>query len=461
MAKIILDYSESLLNLGRIHWYLLIAEQTMTKKRFVQYPPGEIHPAETTKLGKEVQNDEINWWVFKKERDLPSLRKKTDIALNAAQTLKDASKKLSKDLFDSLENLYSTYEKFSLKYQEEISKILEYVQWLHQKDLLAPTIIFNYRTWGSTRMSDRIINVAIKDRNDNNKIKQLTLLVLGLIRRDNVLTYRRVKSDLEYNFYEKLLEKSCNETNETEETIDPKELAISVAYAATYDFAEYFEQIRDSLRNIILDIDKRETLEKLLTSDDFWRNFIKKAAKSQKTEQKYWDFKKTLAMWHIHQRDEKDKKAQKFAELVAGFANNQGGVLVVGVTDQHPRRIVGLNGESDKIEDYMKYTSQVISSHISYEKEFVHFQQVNVPDQNGDLRLCLIIAIQQTAQGLSVMNIDGKSYTYPLREETGLIWKDQMTIFNRKIHIKSDNFDFTEVLRQFLNEEISVMDPKI
>ena len=159
-------------------------------------------------------------------------------------------------------------------------------------------------------------------------------------------------------------------------------------------------------------------------------------------------------MWHISNQAEKNKKAQKFAELAAGFANNKGGVLIVGVTDNPPRQIVGLIGNSSEIESNMQYARNVISQHISYDKDFVHFQQVNVPDQDGDHKLCLVIAIQQTVPGLGVKGTDGKSYTYPVREETGLVWKEQHTVGNYKIGTKSDNYDFLGVLQQFVNEEI-------
>lgn len=451
MKNININFSESLLNLGRLHWHLLIAEKSMSEKRFVQHPPGEVHKVTRTEFGKEVENDEINWWVFKQERDIPSLYKRTTVALNAAQTLKSATLKISKTLYYSVDALYKSYEEFSLKYEKEISVILEYAQWLHQKDVLAPTIMYNYRTWGSTRMANRTIEVTLDDRNDIQKIKELTLLVLGLIHHNKWSTYDKVKSEMEYEIYESLPDETFPET---EIKVNPTDLAIHVARDATYELAEFFEQLRDSLRNVLLDIEQRDTQERLLTSDDFWRTFIVKAARSQKTEQKYWDFKETLDMWHISNQVEKNKKAQKFAELVAGFANNQGGVLIVGITDDPPRKIVGLKGKSSEIENYMKNARNVISQYISYDKDFVHFHQVNVQDFNGDYKLCLIIAIQQTVPGLGVKGTDGKSFTYPLREETGLVWKEQYTVGNHKIGTKSDNFDFINVLQQFVNEEI-------
>lgn len=138
-------FSESLLNLGRIHWFLLCADKQMTAKRLVPHPPGKPFTVEWTEFGDEVEIDEINWWIFKREHDIPLLRKKTEDALQAAQTLKEITQKLRKGSYQSLDNLTRVYGHLALKHQEEISILLEYTQWLHQKDELAPTILFNYR----------------------------------------------------------------------------------------------------------------------------------------------------------------------------------------------------------------------------------------------------------------------------------------------------------------------------
>jgi hypothetical protein len=419
-----ISFSESLLNFGKIHLCLLNANRQM-----------ESGPAE---------NDEINWWVFTQEHDIPTMRQKTAAALDAADVLKEETQKLRRRTYDSLDDLYQAYYEFAQSFDKEISTILEYTRWLHQRNELAPTILFNYRTWGSTRIANRTVGIAPLSSADEKVIKKLTLIVLGLIYGNNS-TIKIAQSELRGKL-------DVQGLPEVEVSTD--DLAKKVAFIATYELAEYFEQLRDSLRNILLEIDKREAQERLVTSDNFWRTFISKAARSPKTEPKYWDFKQTLSMWHIKDEPLKSEKTQKFAELVAGFANNQGGVLLVGVTDDPPHKIVGLIGSSGEIENNMKYARNVISQHCSYDKDFVHFQQVNVPDEDGAYKLCLVIVIQQTVENLGVRNSDGKSFTYPLREEAGLVWKNQHTVGNHKIGTKSDNYKFLSILQQFVNEEI-------
>jgi hypothetical protein len=418
------DFSENLLNLGRLHWYLLNANRIMENGL--------------------VELDEIHWWISTQEHDIPTMRQKTTVALGAADVLKEETQRLRKRSYDFLDELYQAYYELAKSFDKDISTILEFTHWLHQRSELAPTMLFNYRTWGSTRIANRTIGEAPLNSTNNKVIEKLTLIVLGLIHR-NTSTIKIARSKLRGELDEQGLQ---------EVEVSSADLDRKTVFIATYELAEYFEQLRDSLRNILLEIDKREAQERLVTSDNFWRTFISKAARSPKTEPKYWDFKQTLSMWHIKDEPLKSEKAQKFAELVAGFANNQGGVLIVGVTDDPPRQIVGLIGSSGEIENNMKYARNVISQHCSYDKDFVHFQQVSVPDEDGAYKLCLVIVIQQTVENLGVRSSDGKSFTYPLREEAGLVWKNQHTIGNHKTGTKSDNYKFLSILQQFVNEEI-------
>ena len=60
----------------------------------------------------------------------------------------------------------------------------------------------------------------------------------------------------------------------------------------------------------------------------FWREFIPKAAKAKIAEPQLWDFKETLAIWHVKGSEERQKAKVTFAgEDVASFANASGGVL--------------------------------------------------------------------------------------------------------------------------------------
>jgi hypothetical protein len=406
----------------------------MDLKKYGANPPSEIRVSEYTGSTGEFGRDEIYWWVFRREHDLPAFSRETTSALAAAQTLKNEAVKLRDLSLESLDELMDAYVRFTVQFHKEIAIVKEYVEKLKEKDELAPSIMFNYRIWGSTRMTLRDFRTTDLLKDDPETVQTCALMVLGLAVR-GIPVVDWIKQDIARKTTEKVIQKRA-------------------ARDAAANFLEYIEGVRDSLRNIQMDIGKRESLDRLYTSDDFWRSFILKAVNSKKTEQKFWDFKQTLDMWGRKPANEKNEKANKFAEIVAGFANNKGGVIVVGVTDSSPRQIVGLEGGPLDIENYMKYTSQTIRKYISYDKDFVHLQQINVPDQNGDNKLCLAVVIEQTAQVLGVSGVDGKTVSFPFREETGLVRKEQEAIRRSKINVKSDNRDFLLVLQQFVNEEI-------
>ena len=79
--------------------------------RFVQY--------EQTEFGREVGRDEINWWVFKKERNLDELRQQTEKALGAAQTLKKAAEALKESRPETYGDLPAILRGFADKRSNE------------------------------------------------------------------------------------------------------------------------------------------------------------------------------------------------------------------------------------------------------------------------------------------------------------------------------------------------------
>src|ERR1019366_5536679 len=102
------------------------------------------------------------------------------------------------------------------------------------------------------------------------------------------------------------------------EIIPPEPRVARRTAHAVYDkCATYFLQIRDSLRNIKLDIEKVKEQQSLYASDDFWRTFITKASKVKTAEPQLWDFKETLSVWHVKNDPERRKAKVAFAEDVA------------------------------------------------------------------------------------------------------------------------------------------------
>lgn len=426
-------FSESLLNLGRIHCLLLnanhllrVAGNETDLRRTIKFPLESMSVS-------EIGNDIISWWVFEQEHDIPALRKKTERALDFAKILKEASVNFAKAEYVTLEELQLEYADFTNKNKQAIQEILKYVEWLHGKHKYAPAILYNDLAWSITRIKYRNVLTDPARLDDLNTIKECSDVVLGLIIQ-SISVRDWIVSDVEHRLSEEKIQT----------------IAVRVALS---QFTEYFAEFRDCLKKVLSEIGKREKNERLVTSDDFWRQFIVVSSNSTKTEQKYWDFKQTLDMWQKKDKREKLDKEKKFAEIVAGFANNKGGVIVIGVSDASPRQIVGLGDDTHPLENNMKYTSQVLGKYIAYDGDYFHLQQVNVPDHNGDKQLCLVIAVKQTRETLGVAGNDG-NVSYPFRQETGLERKEKEVIQKLKREIKNDNYDFLTVLQRFVIEEI-------
>ncbi len=263
-------FSPQTLMLGEIHWHILRASRLMREKTVIETRHGEsgiiVHQGRT-EFGKEVGRDEIDWWVFRREHDLQELRKKTAQALEAAQKLKTASERLNRgEKPEAYGNLLEILRRFAEDHATEIDTLRQYVLWLAGRDVLAPKILFTYRVWGSTRMGDREPRFDPGDRPNKDEIERLTEIVLGLTSSIGLTAYTKAEYEIGEDMYE-MAEGAYFE-------VPPVKIARRASGMAFDEYAEYFEFIRDSLRNILLDIGKFTEQSDFVNDDAFWRAFI-------------------------------------------------------------------------------------------------------------------------------------------------------------------------------------------
>ena len=397
-------FSDAALKLGEIHWTLLKSASVMDSQRW------QSSTHETTAFGKEVGLDEIHWWVFEKETDVDELLARTERTLESVQALKKAAAKLKNNEPDSYRDLLLTLRDFAEKRCADVDSLHDYVSWLMKRDVMAPRVLFTYRVWGSTRMSDRHINVDDQDNatSDLSKLRALTEIAMG-VRNGGVLVYNRAHMEIGFSIFDSL---DPEQMARGVEIIVPESRLIRRTGHDVYEnCAIYFTEIRDSLRNIQIDIEKLKEQRALFESDDFWRVFITKARNVKTSERQLWDFKETLTIWHAKTEAAKRDAKVKFAEDVASFANTSGGVLIVGVNDR--REIVGV-GTGRELETRLKVASDVLARHMEYDREIVSFRQVIVGE-----KICLIVLVSQACGVVAVTDGDGH-YSYPLRRETGI-----------------------------------------
>ena len=437
-------FSGSSLKLGKIHWYIQKADTEMEKKIYVQPNRSrsfDFNPITLTGFGKDVGFDYIYWWVFRKEANNKELLKRTETALDAAQTLKTNSASFKhKFTPTSYSDLIEKIKDFTEKHLKEINSVYDYVKWLNTKDILAPSILFTYRIWGSTNLGDREVTILSNNiEEDIGRIKDCTETALGLRIRS---TY--VIQDEYFDISREIAESTDPEYSYSI-SVPIQELTRRTASRVLDEFAEYFELIRKSLRNIILDIHKYNMQDELLYRGSFWINFVTKVM-NLSIENYLWDFKKTFQMWHTRGQ-EKEKAEFKFCENVASMANSNGGVLIVGVSNNIPRKIAGV----DDLENKIQSIKLIINRHLNCNSDFIHLQPINIKDDVGANKICLIIAISQTKDVVSVKDNSGK-ISYPKRLETGSERMDYEAIKYSKINVLHDNHNYILTLNKMIHD---------
>lgn len=445
-------FSDITLRIGEIHWMLLKSVCAMDAKRWDR-KRGKIGCTyEPTQFGQEVGMDEIHWWVFEREKDVDELCATTENLLESAQSLKNASARLNFKEPKSYEQILLTLKNFAQQHSLDIDSLHGYVGWLMKRDVMAPGILFTYRVWGTSRMSDRYMNLAEDETPDGdmNKLRTLTEIALGVRKRGD-LVYDKVYMDIGFDIFDGLDPEQISE--DTEIIVPEDQLIRRTAYSVYENCVTYFSQIRDSLRNVLLDIEKFKEQRKLLQSDEFWRQFITKARKANTSETQLWDFKETLTIWHVRNDPARGEHRVRFAEDVASFANSSGGVLIVGVSDK--RDIVGV-GTGRELENRLKVAADVIAEHIDYDRKIVSFRQVGIREE-GIEKICLVIVVSQACEPVAVVDWL-KRYSYPVRRETGISRVEIDEISGQKLHLKSDNWDFMHQLRQFIKDNQFVQD---
>jgi|SRR5579864_1228386 len=441
-------YSPATLMLGEIHLRLLRSANQMDALRWVVVKKsGRFSSRDLTDFGQEIGMDEIHWWVFKKEKSVIELREKTEEILNSADLLKEGALKLRNKSPQSYEHLLTMLKDFAEQHLREIEALKGYVSWLEARDPMAPRILFTYRVWGSTRMSDRQIKTTSQAslRLERNLLRISAEIALG-VRMDGSRVYDDTRTEM-----------LC----EISEGMDPEQLSYArainlpesrvlprAASAICNECVSYFTELRESLRNVLIDIEKFEQQRELIYSDSFWREFIPKAVKAKTAEPQLWDFKETLTVWHPVKNEEDRRKARvTFAEDVASFANTSGGILLVGVNDK--RKIVGI-GNGKELENRLKFARDVLAAHIKYDQEIATFKQV-VIGQEAEQKVCLVVVVSQAFKPVAV-NDGTDRFSYPVRRETGISRVAREDVPVCKLHLKSDNRDFMSVLNQFVRD---------
>ena len=164
----------------------------------------------------------------------------------------------------------------------------------------------------------------------------------------------------------------------------------------------------------------------------------------ERIETQLWDFKKTFEMWECETAKRTEFQIE-FVEQAASYANTGGGVLVVGITDNFPRKIEGLADLEEKVKSAKGALDKFSDNGIP-----TIFQQIKLKDVSGKDYDCLLIAVAQTKSVVKVKDQQGR-IAYPIRQGTGKARSDYETVQAQKMNVLYDNYNFVSALDAFTN----------
>ena len=200
------------------------------------------------------------------------------------------------------------------------------------------------------------------------------------------------------------------------------------------DFPEIIKDIGSVLNEY-------ESEQLLIYNDHLWHNFLRKALNTE--EDKLWDFKKTLDWWNPHCAD-KDKRQVQFAEKVGGFANADGGIIIIGITDYKPREIVGL----EKVEEKSININKIVGNRTNIKPSSCRLREIRINTNKDDPKSCLFLFIPQTKEIIEVINKDN-TISFPLRVGLEVIKKTNKEIGKLKKKVYLNNFNFINLINEF------------
>lgn len=411
-------YTELGFTLGKIGYIISKSAQTLHDRSYNKPPDSGFSMPTTTEFGKEVGSDEISWWVNKKEQDHSTLLKRTQGVLKIIDKLKHDADKF-KESFSSEEysSLIDKIVQFIEEHKSEILQLYDYVEWLKSKDELAPSMLLNYRCWGSSMMAERKIVIPKEHSFDEKFLKKCTEVAIG------------VSTNYGYMAYEA----HTHATDYGEKTRSDDTIRLQISFEIREKFHQFIENLRKAIQNIALECEKIDRPYELLKSRNFWQKNIHKIIELP-VEGKFWDFKQTLEIWQSRHQ-EKEKAKFEFCEDIASLANSDGGVLIIGVSDEKPRKIY----EIKSIEDKLKTTKELIQEKTVYENDYTFF--VPFYAENDTKKLCLVIGVAQTKKAVAVRSPES-TFSWPVRIETGKKRREEKSINENKKKVVRDNADF-------------------
>lgn len=195
-----------------------------------------------------------------------------------------------------------------------------------------------------------------------------------------------------------------------------------------------------------VDLTRIDEEKKLLSNPNFWAQIIN-IVKDEQFEAKYWDFKQTIDFWRVKDPQIKRKKKIEFVEKIASFGNTEGGAIVIGITDEIPRKFQGINIDENKLNELNKLIFELITPPV----DFTYFLPITLKNNKNEDVICVCIVIAQSSEVLGVKHDNG-TIKFVLRTTTGTESVDLQVIKDKKKNVRRTNFNFIYIIKDKLNQ---------
>ena len=177
----------------------------------------------------------------------------------------------------------------------------------------------------------------------------------------------------------------------------------------------------------------------ILKREIFFRDFYEKVIKTY-NENEYWDIKETLEWWNKKTPPlVKRQKQIEFCEIVSSFANLQGGLIIIGITNSFPREVIGV----PDIENRIKNLEEKLVRWMRFENKFYQLKEILLPNGKNQMRRCIVLLIFQTKKPVSVEQTNG-TISYKKRSGPGSVSTDNAILIKEKRNVSKLNIDFLE-----------------
>ena len=191
-------------------------------------------------------------------------------------------------------------------------------------DDFAPSILFSCPPWRTSDNSERFLK--IEGNPTDVQLNIAVRIVFGLW--SNGPTLAQIRNEMESDYAN-----SVDPEDYRSYMITDKMAFHRASKKILQEFRTYFHAIRESVDLIKSEINSF-LKEGVLKNEQFLRLFILKAIPKFAPECELWDFKETIDAWH---NTSVEKLKADFGYNVASYANNKGGLIIIGITTKIAR----------------------------------------------------------------------------------------------------------------------------